>query len=85
MKTIEQKRTEAQKRQAEYDTLSIEEKLSRLPEGGSARQRAKLHKQQTTEKIERVITQKVVEDKAKEERKNLKAKERRAKDKKRAA
>lgn len=36
------RRQQAEARQAEYDKLSIEEKLARLPKDGSKKQRAKL-------------------------------------------
>lgn len=71
MKTIEQKRAEAKERQAEYDKLSVEEKLKRLPQGASERQRAKLLKQQRTVLIGRDA--KIASDKA-EDRKRKKVK-----------
>jgi hypothetical protein len=40
-----QKRYEADNRQAKYDSLTIAEKFSTLVEGGSKKQRAKLTKQ----------------------------------------
>lgn len=39
-----QKRKEAEARQAKYDSLTIAEKLATLIEGGSKKQRAKLEK-----------------------------------------
>lgn len=38
----EMRRQRAEKRQADYDKLSLQEKLDRLPEGGANKQRAKL-------------------------------------------
>ena len=40
-----QKRKEAEARQAKYDSLTIAEKFATLIEGGSKKQRAKLEKQ----------------------------------------
>lgn len=69
------RRKEAEKRQAEYDKLSLQQKLDRLPPPPqAAKQRAKLEALLTSTKT----GGKVVEEESVENKKHLKAKERRA-------
>jgi len=44
-KRREQRRKEAEARNAAYQALSTEQKIARLPEGGAEKQRAKLQAQ----------------------------------------
>ena len=73
----ERLRKEAEERQAEYDKLSLHEKLERLPAApAAARQRARLlaSKAKPASKEEPLVSE--------EKKVNLKAKERRAEEKK---
>lgn len=85
---LEQLRKEAGERQAEYDKLTLQQKLDRLPaEPHAAKQRARLLAQKTTAFVKSVNQGvKDVEEgntlPHEEVKKNLKAKERRAQEKK---
>lgn len=50
-----ERRKRAEARQAEYDKLSLQEKLDKIPAGGGKKERAKLeallHKQSTVHKV----------------------------------
>ena len=55
----EERRKKAEARQAEYDKLTLEQKLAKLPETGAKKQRAKL--EAALEKSKAKITEKATE------------------------